>query len=255
MPLNPIPGSVLELIRPANFIAGELILQNAIVTFEADGKVDNADLASDIAIGVAQEAAAADLDELSVQTTPGAKVTCIAGAAIAVGATLMPSAAVPGRVLTRVDEAQNTIVGYALTAAAAAGEDVQVLFLPTPLLGSEPLLLTAGEAILANAVVKYQADSKVDNTAAVDDEVFGVAITAAAADTDPIQVQTQYGVEVTLIAGAAITAGDLLMPSGAVAGRVLSRSATDTIVGTALDLAALAGDNFQAIFAPRHVDV
>ena len=68
----------------------------------------------------------AKADENATVTILGT-ARCIAGAAIAVGAKLSTSAA--GRAITRTSS--NPVFGRALSAAAADGDEVEVLLIPS----------------------------------------------------------------------------------------------------------------------------
>jgi len=118
----------------------------------------------------------------------------------------------------------------------------------------KPASLIAGATLVQGDVVKFQADGKVDPTAATTDQALGVALSDAL-DTEAVDVQTTPGAIVECVAGAAISVGDLVMPSGATAGQVLTRTATNSVVGTALTAAALIGESVQVLFNPRFLDV
>jgi hypothetical protein len=95
------------------------------VTLAATG-ISESGGGTDEVVGVSMEAVAAGNDGLAVPCARpiGCKVEVTAGAAVAAGALVMSDAT--GRAITAT--ATNKIHGQALTAAAAAGEVITILF-------------------------------------------------------------------------------------------------------------------------------
>jgi len=111
-------------VPPVTVTAGSAISIYRYLELNADGKFDHADGAQGPAMGVSNEAAAADGDALGMQLMVGiAKVE--AGAAVTRGAAQATDAS--GRTIDHVSTAGNEILGYAMDAASGAGEIIRVL--------------------------------------------------------------------------------------------------------------------------------
>lgn len=107
--------------------AGE-ITQLALVSITSAGQVEEC-LDADVAvIGVALDSASAAGEAIPVQPIDSCKVNLIADAAIAVGSPITPANDGEIRVATSGDP----VIGYALEAAAAAGEQIEVFLQASP---------------------------------------------------------------------------------------------------------------------------
>jgi len=113
-------------VPPVNVIAGEAIPIYRFMQLQADGKYDVADDAQGAVHGVSAEAAAADLDSIPMVLPIGIALV-EAGAATTRGGAAASDAT--GRAIDHVSGAGNTIAGYFLEAAGAAGQIVQVQML------------------------------------------------------------------------------------------------------------------------------
>lgn len=108
-------------VEPIGFLAGAAVTRRRFVKISAAMTVINTVAATDPAVGVALESASAAGVSVPVASYGIRQVE--AGAAIAAGAQVTSDAS--GRAATVA--AGNTSYGYAITAAAAAGEMVMVM--------------------------------------------------------------------------------------------------------------------------------
>lgn len=119
-----------ELVRSVTLKVGAAINQYRFVEVSGANVVE-ANAATDHIVGVTLEArSATDITNGNVTipvALPGCRVKVTAGAAVAQGAAVMTDAT--GRAITAT--ATNRVQGIALTAAAAAGEQIDVLYVPT----------------------------------------------------------------------------------------------------------------------------
>lgn len=111
------------------FKAGGTIAKNRTVKLDTtEGQVIQTTAITDVVIGVAQASVVVG-DDLDVQTVPGTKVLMTAGAAIALGAQLMPDpggTTHDGEVITAAGATARNC-GIALQPAAAAGDQFSAL--------------------------------------------------------------------------------------------------------------------------------
>lgn len=115
-------------ISPLPFKAGAAIGQyRAVKQGAAAHEVIATTAFTDIVMGVAQVSAAAAEDQVPVQIGGVAKM--VAGAAIALGAQVMPQASGAGKVITAAG-ATAVSCGVALEAAAADGDIISVRLIP-----------------------------------------------------------------------------------------------------------------------------
>lgn len=119
------PTNNLAGAKPQTFKAGAAITANRLLKLTAENTVEHATAITDDIIGVSTKTVASG-EYVDVLTTPGAKHKVTAGAAIAVGAQVMPQAAGAGKCATAAGATAKS-VGIALTAAAADGEEIEVL--------------------------------------------------------------------------------------------------------------------------------
>lgn len=103
--------------------AGAAISQGRFVKVSTGGKVIQAAAGTDEAVGVALEAAAADLDVIPCAKYDGGIVEVEAGAAVTVGADVSSDSV--GRAVAAATS--DAIAGWALSGAGAAGEFIKVL--------------------------------------------------------------------------------------------------------------------------------
>lgn len=107
---------------------------------------------------------------------------------------------------------------------------------------------TAGAAIAINTIVKFTTDDKVINSTAVADLSIGVALEAAAADGDRIDVAVM-GIANVKAAGV-IAAGESVVPTTAGEGIILTPAATvGTPIGRAMGTVA-DNDIFPMLITP-----
>jgi len=103
----------------------------------------------------------------------------------------------------------------------------------------------ANGAVLKHRVCKLGTYPDVQYTAANTDVVIGCSL-ATAADNEEMQIETMHGQEVTLTAGALISAGAYLMPTSD--GKVITATTGGRVCGKALTGASADGKTFQAKF-------
>lgn len=101
----------------------------------------------------------------------------------------------------------------------------------------------AGAAVSRGGCLKLSSGQVIHTTAA-DDDMIGVALNAAAAQGDPVTVALRAPT-VKMIAGAAITAGAVVMLT--TAGKVITRTTTNAYRGIALEAAAADGDIIEVL--------
>jgi hypothetical protein len=115
--------SVSNLPNTVTVTAGEAIPIYRFMQLQADGKYDVADDAQGAVHGVSAEAAAADGDAIAMALPMGI-MKIEAGAVTTLGGAVASDAT--GRAIDHVTTAGNTIAGYFLDAAGAAGDIVRV---------------------------------------------------------------------------------------------------------------------------------
>ncbi len=113
-----------EAVRAITMLAGAVVAQARFVKIDATGRVIQGAAGTDDVIGVSLEAAAAVGDSIPVALFDGAKARVEAGAVVTLGDPLQSDAT--GRCIDNAG-VLNRITGYALEAAAAAGEFITVL--------------------------------------------------------------------------------------------------------------------------------
>lgn len=120
--------STYQSVRTVNRVAGSAILPYRFVVFAAgDSKYDHVGTTQTEMDGISAEGVAADGDVFPMVVPDGGICKVEAGDVVAVGA-LVASDGV-GRAITHVTTAGNYIAGKALTAAAAAGDIIEIQFL------------------------------------------------------------------------------------------------------------------------------
>ena len=116
-------------LSPVSVTVGEAVPVYRFLQLQTDGFFDVADDAQGAIQGVsAEEISSADFTAGKTSMPmclPLGVVKVEAGAAVALGATVASDAS--GRAITHVSGEGNTIAGYALQAASAAGEIIEVL--------------------------------------------------------------------------------------------------------------------------------
>lgn len=116
----------MSIIQTLNLVASGAIPARTICKLSNAFTAVQATAATDLAIGVSGDVAAASLDSVQVNVAGTVKVT--AGAAVAVGVKLMSDAT--GRAIT-LSGTGKQIVGIALEPAAAANDVILVLLAPS----------------------------------------------------------------------------------------------------------------------------
>lgn len=117
-----------QAVSTVSRVAGSAISIYRFVAFASgDSKYDHVGSAQARMDGISAEGVAADGDVFPMVLPNGAIVKVEAGAAVSVGATVASDSS--GRAITAVDSAGNWTAGIALTAAAAAGEIIEIQFI------------------------------------------------------------------------------------------------------------------------------
>jgi Uncharacterized conserved protein (DUF2190) len=117
--------------------------------------------------------------------------------------------------------------------------------------GTSLMSFTAGGTITRNQVVYFSAAPKtVVATTAITQQVIGVAQQAAASG-EQVPCVTVPGTLVTMVAGAAITAGAEVMPQATGPGKVITAAgATALSCGIAMTTVTTDGDLVEVLFRP-----
>lgn len=113
-----------ESARSVTLLAGAVVNQRRFVKIDSTGRAIQGAAGTDDIVGVALEAAAAAGDSIPVALFDGGKAEVEAGAAVTLGSALQSDAT--GRCIDNAG-VLNRITGYALEAAAGAGEFITVL--------------------------------------------------------------------------------------------------------------------------------
>lgn len=117
-----------QAVQTVSRVAGSAISIYRFVAFASgDSKYDHVGTAQARMDGISAEGVAADGDVFPMVLPNGAIVKVEAGNAVSVGATVASDSS--GRAITAVDSAGNWTAGIALTAAAAAGEIIEIQFI------------------------------------------------------------------------------------------------------------------------------
>lgn len=121
-------------------------------------------------------------------------------------------------------------------------------------LGVSPINFKAGAAIGINRLVKLDTTTnQVVVTSAITDLAIGVALEAATAVGDNVPVQI-FG-KAKVVASAAVTLGDQLMPTAAASGKVSTAAgATAKSIGVALQAAGADGDVIECLLSTPNVN-
>jgi len=124
-------GAGPNYVLDKGFQASEALTQYYLVKLgSTEGYVDQSDTANEVCIGVTQEACTAD-DATSgkiVDVRLMGVTTCVSSEAVALGAFVRSTGA--GKVGTPAAAAKQKILGVALTAAAADGDQLDVFLTP-----------------------------------------------------------------------------------------------------------------------------
>lgn len=117
-----------QAVQTVSRVAGSAISIYRFVAFASgDSKYDHVGSAQARMDGISAEGVAADGDVFPMVLPNGAIVKVEAGDAVSVGATVASDSS--GRAITAVSTANNWTAGIALTAAAAAGEIIEIQFI------------------------------------------------------------------------------------------------------------------------------
>lgn len=114
-----------------------------------------------------------------------------------------------------------------------------------------PISAIAGAAVTAYRLVKAHttADQAI-HTAAITDVPMGVALRTVASG-EPVEIGSAEGSVYKMVAAAAISAGDIVMPDSGGGGKIATRSgATAVPVGTAIEAATADGDTISVRYSP-----
>lgn len=120
--------STYEGVKTLSGEAGSSVTIYRVITHASDGQMDHVADATVKPVGVAAETVTTVGQALAFAVPNGAIVKMEASAAIAVGASLEAAGDGTGRVLTHTSGVGDYIVGTARTAAAAAGDIIEVFF-------------------------------------------------------------------------------------------------------------------------------
>jgi hypothetical protein len=117
--------------------------------------------------------------------------------------------------------------------------------------GTAPVSFTAGGTITRGQALVFSAAPKtVVASTAITQQVIGVALQGAASG-EQVPAVTASGTIVTMVAGAAITAGAEVMPQATGPGKVITAAgATALSCGIALTAAAADLDLIEVLFRP-----
>lgn len=117
-----------QAVQTVSRVAGSAISIYRFVAFASgDSKYDHVGSAQARMDGISAEGVAADGDVFPMVLPNGAIVKVEAGDVVSVGATVASDSS--GRAITAVSTANNWTAGIALTAAAAAGEIIEIQFI------------------------------------------------------------------------------------------------------------------------------
>jgi hypothetical protein len=118
-----------QAVQTVSRVAGSAISIYRFVTFStADSKYDHVGTAQSVRIdGISAEGVAADGDVFPMVVPNGAIVKVEAGNAVTLGALVASDSS--GRAIDSTSSAGNWTAGVALTAAAAAGEIIEIQFI------------------------------------------------------------------------------------------------------------------------------